>query len=466
MQHSAWLMVLAAAGALTLAVHTPRTDVEPLADEAQPTGDTPWHDVLGPPQGAWPAPQERIVWREDLAEAFAEARATNRPLFVTLRCLPCKQCAEFDASVLDGGSKLDPLLKQLITVRLTSMRNVDARLLPYERFQDLDLSWWGYLLSPEGRLYAIYGGRDEVSDKSRISIESLQSTLQRVLDHHHDPRRAAWNVDGPLPLLDDEPRTPVQLAGWKSWAKRGAEEAKTNECLHCHQVAEIIRQPAADGAGIDRAADFDVWPFPENVGLRLDRDHGLRVAEVFPDGAAAVAGVEPGDELGAAAGRKLFGQADLRGVLHRAPAGDTEVELRWSRDGVGQVAKLALNGRWKRTNLGWRKSVAEAAVGAHPGFPWPLGVNDGERRKRGIEANTLAVRPWFGPKGAHGLAAKAGLRGNDVIVAVNGQSPNVAARPFMVWFRLNFDPDDEVTLTVVNAEGRRRELIYRVNPSE
>ena len=134
--------------------------------------ETPWQDVLGPTQAVLPEPSEgAVVWREDLAGALAEAKKTGRPLFVTMRCLPCKQCAEFDKDVLEGGNELDPLLRSFVTVRLTTMRGVDARLLPFDAgYQDLDLSWWGYLLSPEGSLYGVYGGRDHVSDATRISL--------------------------------------------------------------------------------------------------------------------------------------------------------------------------------------------------------------------------------------------------------------------------------------------------------
>ena len=55
-----------------------------------------------------PAPPGEITWRSDLRRALDEARAADKPLFVVFRCLPCKQCASFDADVLDGGPRLTP----------------------------------------------------------------------------------------------------------------------------------------------------------------------------------------------------------------------------------------------------------------------------------------------------------------------------------------------------------------------
>src|SRR5205823_2704979 len=85
------------------------------------TAATPnWAEILGPAQGKVPAPLPDVIWRTDLQKALLESQQTNRPLFVTLRCLPCKQCSAFDKDVMDGGPLLSPLLSQFITVRLTN----------------------------------------------------------------------------------------------------------------------------------------------------------------------------------------------------------------------------------------------------------------------------------------------------------------------------------------------------------
>src|SRR5262249_9837381 len=105
--------------------------------------------MVRPSQRQLPAPQDKVVWRSDLAKSLAEAKSTGRPMFVTFRCLPCKQCSAFDKDVLEGGGDLDPLLKQFITVRLISAKDIDFRIFPAEGFQDLDLTWWGDFVSRE-----------------------------------------------------------------------------------------------------------------------------------------------------------------------------------------------------------------------------------------------------------------------------------------------------------------------------
>ena len=180
--------------------------------------DDPWRAIAGPARGDVPQPMSGVEWRTDLAAAQALAVRDNRPLFVTFRCPPCKQCAAFDRDVLEGGPALDPLLRQFVTVRLTDARAIDLDRFPVEGFQDTDLSWWGWFLSPQGRVYGIFGGRDDAGDATRISVPALANTLRRVLAHHYDPRRADWNVDGPAP--SGKPRPPVEHPGFASWNEK------------------------------------------------------------------------------------------------------------------------------------------------------------------------------------------------------------------------------------------------------
>lgn len=417
-----------------------------------------WDQILGPAQGKPAAPLDKVIWRPDLKAAMAEARAQNRPVFVTLRCLPCKQCSAFDKDVLEGGADLDPLLKRFVTVRLTSAKDVDLRVLPMDGFQDFDLSWWGYFLSPEGRVYGVFGGRDEVSDETRISKAALINVLKRVLAHHDDPRRAAWDVDGPAPAIAHVSQAPTQLPGYAVWAKGHKFDKQTAAagCLHCHQVAEVLRQPALDAHTFDKTKDFDVWPLPENVGLKFDRDDGLRVTQVIENSPAAVAGLRAGDELAAAGDRRLFGQTDFRGVLHRGPAGAGEIPVRYLRDGRVVAATLRVPDGWRKTILDWRMSVSQGNVGGDLGF-WPLAANKNDRKRLGVADDKLLVRayaPW-------GNAKIAGLTDKMWITAINGQQPANFGRGLLVWFRLHFELGDPVMLTVIDPSGATKEIQYK-----
>lgn len=406
--------------------------------------------IVTTPDDSKPAP---IVWLDSLERGFEAARTTGRPLFVTLRCLPCKQCADFDRDVLEGGPALDPLLRRFVTVRLTDAAAIDLQVMPVDGFQDLDLSWWGWFLTPQGSVLGVFGGRDEVSDSTRISVAALRNTLTRVLEHERTARP-------PLPQ-NDAPRSVRDLPGFASWRARTPidAESKAANCIHCHQVAEILRQPALDAGTFDKQRDFEVWPLPENVGITVDRDDGLRVTQVTVASPAAAAGIDVGDRLVTAGGRRLFGQADLRGALHRADRDRATIELTWQREGSEHRGTLHTAPGWKVTLLDWRMSVSQGNAGAGPGF-WPLTARSGDRARYGVRDGVMLIRPWWDPN-QNTPAQRGGLLASDAILAVDGQSPDLAGRGFLVWFRMRKEPGEEVRLRVHDGK-REREVAYRL----
>jgi hypothetical protein len=305
----------------------------------------------------------------------------------------------------------------------------------------------------------VFGGRDEVSDTTRISTGALIASLHRVLAHHYDPRRAQWNIDGPAPDLSGERKSPRQLPGYQGWLDQAHESVRKQSCLHCHQVNDILRQPAVAAKTFDKRRDFDMWPLPENVGLVLDRDHGLLVTNVVASSLAEKAGLKAGDVLGAAGGRRCFSQTDFRGVLHRGPRGAGEMEVWWTRDGEVMSGKLAVAEGWRKTILDWRMSFAEGITSTDPGF-FPMPVKSRRERFK-IPADKMAVDPYMGSN-TNSHAYKAGLRGGQVITAVNGESPNLVARAFLAWFTQKFDPGDQVKLSVLDSSGEQREVTYQL----
>ncbi|MEO6711573.1 MAG: thioredoxin family protein, partial [Planctomycetota bacterium] len=261
----------------------------PAEEGPKPVRERNWNQILGPSQARWPSPRPTLTWFGNLEQAQATAAREGRPLFVVLRCLPCKQCADFDAAVLEGGPVLTPLLQQFVTVRLTNVQPLDLRQFPMQSMQDLDLSWWGWFFSPQGSIYGVFGGKDEHGDSSRISVSALATTLKRVLDHHFDPRHADWEVDV-KPLRGGKPVTALDLPGFASWGRRFVQDNPI-ECIHCHQVSEILRQPAIDAKTFDKQRDLQIWPYPENIGIQVLRDDGLLVAKVSEGSPAAAAGL-------------------------------------------------------------------------------------------------------------------------------------------------------------------------------
>ena len=401
-----------------------------------------WDEVLGKAQGTTPpGSDEEVYWQPDVLKALAEAQESNKPVLVTWRCLPCKQCSIFDKDVLEGGPELTPLLQQFVTVRMTDAAQLDERIFPYRDFQDLDLSWWGYFLSPKGEVYGVFGGKDHVSDATRISGAAFINSLKRVLVHHYDPRRADWKIDGTVPNLSEDAVGPKDIEAFEVYAENRPWMAK-QECVHCHQVGDLVHVESMELGTFERAQLTQRWPLPENVGIVVDRDDGLLVTEVEAGSAAAAAGIKEGDRLGMAGGRRLFGQADFRGVLHRASYGPDTIAVGWTRNGEPMFGELKTGDGWRVTENSWRKSVYEGVIGPHLGFFPIKGPNQGK--------GSMSFKPFMGPGPKQKANAwyPSGLRPNMEIVEVNGKSDDWDSRQFLAWFRLNHEVGDEVRIKV------------------
>ena len=355
-----------------------------------------WDEILGPPAGEIPAdPGGKVVWRTDFYAGLKEARMSGRPLFVTWRCIPCKQCAEFDKNVFEGSERLDPLLRRFVTVRMVDAAQLDARFFPYRTHQDMDLSWWGYFLRPDGGFYGVFGGKDHVSDSTRISEAALVNSLRRILQHHYDPRRKNWGIDAPEPDLSGKKTGPKDSPGYQLLLKKypgiAKPHAELGSCVHCHQVGDIRNLESLAAGTFDTQKIMQQWPLPENVGVLLDRDDGLLVKSVAPGSAAAAAGVLPGDRLGMANGVRLFGQADFRGVLHRASYGADTIRVAWRRGEQVLTAGLEVEPGWRVAENSWRKTIYSGVYGPNMGF-FPLkgpraGQGRGSRSNHGWVAN-------------------------------------------------------------------------------
>jgi S1-C subfamily serine protease len=79
----------------------------------------------------------------------------------------------------------------------------------------------------------------------------------------------------------------------------------------------------------------------------------------------------------------------------------------------------------------------------------------GEKKKYGIAADDLAlVIKGLSGRGAPKLQ-EAGLRANDIIVAVDGKTKAMTESQFLAYLRLQHGPSDTVKLTILRGEKRQ-----------
>ncbi len=149
------------------------------------------------------------------------------------------------------------------------------------RFEfDYDTTWQAFFLDADLNIYTRYGGRDEKGADNRLSKESLLTTMSEVLEVHRRRSVPAGRTDLDLHPRPQTSTTPEDIPLLKA-AHQG--------CVHCHQVQEYRLLQAFRDGRFARQQLFG-FPLPESIGIRFDRFHGHKIAEVIPGSAAARAG--------------------------------------------------------------------------------------------------------------------------------------------------------------------------------
>jgi predicted metalloprotease with PDZ domain len=322
------------------------------------------------------------------------------------------------------------------------MNGVDLR-----QFQfDYDQTFAVLFLNPDGTVYGRYGTRAGNGPKSttHVSLPSLKKAMERALELHRgypanrsqlagkQGKEPEFRFARDLPELKDRPL-----------------RVSTNKgCIHCHTVRETPLRNKWLSRSL-KPADLWVYPLPENTGMKLVVDDGLRVATVTSGSPAERAGLQPGDDLQSLDGQPLVSQADVQWVLHHA-ANEARIPMAFSRAGQAMAGFLALSGNWKETDLGWRPS---SGPGLRYGV-WSTALSDEDRQKRGIppEGMAIEVKSLFLPRAAP--VQTAGVRVGDVIVAVDGRTDLLTEGKFLAHLRLSHPPGDHVKLTVQRGAQR------------
>lgn len=448
--------------------NSPDTDEAPPPSKpvvAEPEPEPPkrgpvWPEILGPSQGQLPMPREELVWLDSLKDGIELARIEKRPILVVARCPESKQFTGLDETLQRPDGELELLLRQFVTVRLTNAWDFDYRILQADVLQDGDCSFWAWMLTETGGPLATFGGRDHEGEDTRVSLPGIQAAARRVLGYYFDPRRPDWQIDPKSPDLSGPVVTvrealPTAYETWKDVFRKGLADVA---CLRCHQSQEIALENHASVAGVAKA--MLLWPYPENVGLKLDRDDGLKVTAIDPSGALAKTGLEVGDVLGSANDRRLYSQSDFRAVLHESPYVGATLRLRWMHGDEMREAEVVLKDGWREMGpevLAWRRSLVFGPLGPVPGF-YPKRLNDGLRKKLRVPQTTMAVEPQMA---ADSPAVRSGLHPSDVVLAVNGHNPPYDEHAWIVWFRRTAIPNQLTPLDVVSTRNgqRRKQMI-------
>jgi hypothetical protein len=393
------------------------------------------------------------VWiYNDISAAMEQARRENKPLFVTFRCVPCKACAAFDADVANGNEQVRAFAKdKFVSVRQVEMKDVDLSLFEF----DHDLNWAAMFVNADGVVYARYGTQSAAGPDAFNSIAGLLNTMRRVLELH-----AAYpgNLDELRGKRGAKPpgTMALELPGMRNAEKLEKETTRSN-CIHCHMVHDAQHFHAQETGTFTRD---QLWkfPLPDNMGLKIDPDSGVRVEEVVAESPAEKAGLQGGDEVVRMNGQRITSIADMQWVLHNLPAGDASVEVEVDS---GAKRTVRLPGGWKEHDISWRGSIWSVSPRLSI---WAPTLTADRQQALGIgESETAFLVRWINRAAPGGRSAyECGLRENDVIVALEGHPlPEMTPAQFNLHIKLNYKVGDELPVTIVR-DGKRRDVRIRL----
>ncbi len=300
---------------------------------------------------------------------------------------------------------------------------------------DYDLVWAGFFVNAEEKIYGRFGGRGAESAEEYLSLAGLRYAMQQALAAHQRQPAAR----------------PVAAAARSVTVEQypAAKRVKGNACIHCHQVYDFRREEA-QAAGKWRREDPWVYPLPENVGLRLDKDQGDRLKSVLPNSPADHAGLRCGDILKTINNVRVASFADVQFALHRAPARG-EIAISWENNGKHVAGVLKLAEGWRQTDLSWRASTRRLGP---PPCVHGEDLSIEEKKALGLPAKALAFRQGNFVSTA---ARQAGIRQNDIILGIDGKALEMTVGQFCVYIRLNYQVGDRVTFNILR-DGQRLDL--------
>jgi len=367
------------------------------------------------------------------------------------------------------------------------------------RFEfDYDATWTAFFTDAKLNVYSRYGGRDQGDPEARLSKPSLLHTMKQVLAAHEEVRalRAAGKVF-PFPAKEDdgtkasgnEPSNSQNSPNIKRELLKGAiplfqpipEDIKKPEemsllkkghqgCIHCHQVKEYSFLQAFHDGRFERELLF-TFPYPEALGIEINRHFGHRVATVRSESPAVNAGFKADDEIVQIDNVPVRSELDIRWALHRLPQATTKVTVLVRRSSTRSTKpnlpdspddqkssskqmpstiiglELGLPNRWRESELGWRKSSRSIPVdwGFRAAPMTASQRRDAQLPADGVAIRILSVKP-------RGIAAILGLQKDDVLVAVDGEKRVRTLEQVRSDILRRFSPGDEIRLTIRRGE--------------
>jgi len=339
----------------------------------------------------------------------------------------------FDAQVVlsPKDSPLGNVLSEYVCVRVVRMDDVDIGL--FDR--DWNNAIYFFVLNADEQIYMRYGGRESQSPDTYNSLDSLRIALEQGLVLHQQYLR------GELPKRERpkslSPRE-MPLLVERTFARR--------QCVECHLIGDFQNiQRERDGV-LDKLTHLYRSPDIKTIGISLDVPKGLVVMEAT--GAAAAAGMKPGDRIAAWNGVPVWTFGDVQYQYDKVDRRAKGLKITVDRSGKPLDLTVELPPRWWWTDLRFRQSSVDPRLDFEDR---PLSGD--EKQKLGLKPDGFASQVKYVSEFAK-IRRTHDLRVGDVIVAVDGVERDEFAHTPEPLLKLHTKAGESAKLEVIR-DGKR-----------
>jgi hypothetical protein len=282
-----------------------------------------------------------------------------------------------------------------------------------------------------------YGGRDSASPDTYLNLESLELALARGLELH------GLYLQGKLAQVPrPKPKSPreLPLLVERTYAR--------NACVECHLIGDYWNLQREQEGTLDKLAHLYRSPDIKALGIHLDVPRGLVVKEAR--GAAAAAGLLPGDRIAALNGTPVWTFGDLQYCYDKVDRSAPQIRLAAERGGQTIELTVELPARWWWTDLRFRQSSVEPRT-----YFESTPLSEADKRTYALRSDGFASRVRHVDQFAR-ITRSHDLRPGDIIVAVDGVDHDELADSAELHIKLRKRPGDTVTLDVIRDGERIR----------
>lgn len=388
----------------------------------------------------------------DLDAGLAEGKKSGKPVLVVFRCIPCEACEGLDQKIAARDEAIRDLLAKFVCVRIIKANALDLNFFQF----DYDLSFAAFFLNADKTIYGRFGSLPTRDDDPAVAVQAFRASLEAALAAH-----ALYPANKAL-FAGKTPVSPAKHAVPEEYpAHKGKYTADLNftgkvvqSCIHCHMIRDADRRERREAGEVFSDEVLFPYPMPDALGLSFEPASKSQVASVAAGSAAEKGGFKAGDDLVTLGGQSMLSVADVQWVLHDAKT-PTKLEGTVRRAGKIMPVSIELAADWRRVPSPGRRTTVWDLRRMGTGGMLLEPATDEQRKKAGVADGKLALfAKHVGQYGEHGVAARAGFKNGDILVAIDGQDQRMTEAELITYTLRQKKRGEKVKATVARGDQR------------